>query len=225
MIKNLVVFGDSTTQGSELKSTEQCYGELLKKKFGAEDYLNFGTPAAGPQHLVIQFKNFLKHVPCEILNTYTAVFWIGGQDRTVAHNNNEWVFITPQGGHAVTPSNKSYVASAAEQYFKYMHSKQLSSLHLNTSLLALQYMCSQYAINDYYLAGWQSMELWPEVNADKIYAQGKKSFYELFGLKDQIVYVEKNRNNIYITPNLTHPNQLGHQLIADTIYDFITNDI
>ena len=86
-------------------------------------------------------------------------------------------------------------------------------------------MCKHYSIQDFYLPGWQSFNLWPEVNLDKIYKQGKQSFYELFGLEDLIQIVEKNRSNVYIRPNLTHPNQFGHQLIADTAYEFISNTI
>ena len=86
-------------------------------------------------------------------------------------------------------------------------------------------MCKQYGVQDYYLPGWQKLTLWPEVNLNKVYAQGKTTFYDLFGLEDNIQYIEKNRNNRYIVPNRTHPNQLGHQLIADTAYKFISNDI
>lgn len=225
MIEHLAVFGDSTTGGSELKPEDKCYGELLAEKLDAKSFSNFGTPAAGPQHLVIQFKNFLRSIPAERQQQYLAVFWIGGYDRSMSYYDKEWIFITPNGGFSTTVKNREYADMANEQYFKYLHSEELSTFNLNTSLITLQSMCKTHSVHDYYLPGWQSLPLWEEVNLDKVYDKGKSSFYDLFRLKDKIQYVEKNRNNMYIKPNLTHPNQLGHCLIADTAYEFISNTI
>lgn len=220
MIKHLVVFGDSTTRGSELTPQDQSYGELLKDRFGFESIFNYGCPASGPQHLVIQFKNFLKQTPADTLDQYLAIFWIGGVDRAMIYNR-EWMFLTPTGGFAM--ADKPFANVANEQYFKYFYSQELAEFNLNTSLITLQSMCKQYSISDYYLPGWQSFNCWPEVNLDRVYAQGKQSFYDLFGLSDPIYTVEKSKLNVYIRPNLSHPNQLGHQLIADTAYKYISN--
>jgi hypothetical protein len=38
----------------------------------------------------------------------------------------------------------------------------------------------------------------------------------IFDERDGVVH-----NNPYFTPNQSHPNQLGHRLIADTLFDWI----
>lgn len=225
MIDCLVVFGDSTTQGSELLPGDKCYGELLKEKFNFKKVVNLGTPASGPQHLIVQLKIFLDQTPVDQLSQYLAVFWVGGYDRFMTYHNHEWIFLTPNGGFASKGNNYKFADVANEQYFKYFHSAESAEFNLNTSLITLQTICKKYSICDYYLPGWQSLKLWPEVDKNKVYDCGNSSFYNLFGLEDKIQYSEKNRSNVYIKPNLTHPNQSGHQLIADTAYEFISNSI
>jgi len=60
------------------------------------------------------------------------------------------------------------------------------------------------------------------VNTDKIWAKGQETVADWFGAPDHngenLYNVE---NNPYIRPNVCHPNQLGHQLIADRLQGWI----
>ena len=60
------------------------------------------------------------------------------------------------------------------------------------------------------------------INLDKIYACGNETAADWFGASshngEHLTNVE---TNLYITPNFAHPNQLGHQLIADKLSAWI----
>ena len=61
-------------------------------------------------------------------------------------------------------------------------------------------------INDYYVTGWKSVDFWKEVDQTKIYSKTCKDI------------VQDNK------ANGGHPNQRGHELIADELIDWIRSE-
>jgi hypothetical protein len=86
----------------------------------------------------------------------------------------------------------------------------------------MQAICRQYNIQDYYISGWSDMDLnLPGVDTTKIY---EYSCAQLFGYKDMIDYLnnyQKWAPTRYVRV-CGHPNELGHELIAQVLYTWIT---
>ena len=213
--KRLVVFGDSWARGSELAPNEKTFGELLSERLGCESFANYSHPASSISHLMVQLKNFLKMLqdtgrdPSE----YLAVFFLTAQDRSMSYLDNDWIFQTPHGGFSTNGYQRELVASINDMYWKYFHSQELTETTVNTNLVALQTVCQKYNIADFYIPGWEQFDLWPEIDSTRIHTVscGEAINFDLGPFE----------NNPYIHPNISHPNQLGHQKIADLLYDWI----
>jgi len=66
--------------------------------------------------------------------------------------------------------------------------------------------------------GWDNVDLnLPGIDTDKIY---HKSCAQLFGYKDLKDYADRPPNQH--VRECGHPNELGHELIAQTLYNWIT---
>jgi hypothetical protein len=82
----------------------------------------------------------------------------------------------------------------------------------------MQSICRQQNIRDYYIAGWSDIDFkLPGIDTTKIY---HKSCVQLFGYKNQDDFLN-NPPNQYVEKG-RHPNELGHELIAQTLYNWIT---
>ena len=69
--------------------------------------------------------------------------------------------------------------------------------------------------------GWNDLNLMlPGVDANKIYP---KSCVQLFGYSDQDDFLNSPPNQYCLKDQ--HPNEQGHELIAETLYDWIKNKI
>jgi len=91
-------------------------------------------------------------------------------------------------------------------------------------LIALQAICAKYNIRDYYVWGWDQIGLWSEVDPDRIYKQTVADVFlegETVALGGSKIMHLKNSQNKFIWPNSGHPNQLGHQRIADLLQEWI----
>jgi len=85
----------------------------------------------------------------------------------------------------------------------------------------LQKMCKERGYHDYYMEGWTNID-WKYYGIDKTKFL-PKSATEMFGADTNTRTLEltKFQDNEYITPNKYHPNQKGHELIAEELYQFI----
>lgn len=202
----LLIFGDSWPYGSELQPNELPYGQLLANKTG-HDVLSFARPSTSIPHLVLQLKSAMAIE----FDTATAVFFLTGVDRDLT-----WVDGTPKELHPTCHDDVDW-------YLKYS-SPELSSYRVNTTLIALQSMCAKRNILDYYIWGWDQVELWPEVDASRIYNQTMADVFlegaDIPPRTNKIMHL-KNSKNQYIWPNQGHPNQLGHHRIASLLQDWI----
>ena len=82
-------------------------------------------------------------------------------------------------------------------------------------------MCSKHNITDIYLEGWTKINFcYSGIDKRKIF---EKSAIELFGadVNKRTAELSKYQSNEYIYPNKYHPNQKGHEMIAEQLYNFI----
>ena len=216
----LVVFGDSWAIGDELNENEKTFVQLAAEKLHLR-YANYAHPASSITHLVVQLKDFLKKLTdCnENPNEWIAIFFLTGKERHLSWLNNNWTFHLPNGAFASGGHPTSQEAhELTKLYYKYFFSEEQTDLHINTSLITVQSICQQYKIQDHYIAGWQQFNLWPEVDNSKIYKNGQVSCADFFDLNYSNI---ADCSNPYIYPNNSHPNQQGHQLIADQLVEWI----
>jgi hypothetical protein len=123
------------------------------------------------------------------------------------------------------PGFKSESDPVKDNWYRYFQSDAFDYFNLYKTLLSLQRICEQYQIRDYYLSGWTNIH--PR-NIDRPGVDIKKIFpttcTKMFGLKNQMEFGDQTQNQ-YIYPNAGHPNEQGHLLIANHLYQWITNEI
>lgn len=207
----LLGFGDSWATGSELGPTEKPYLDLLSDQLGFP-CINFAQPSSSIPHLILQFQQFVdtKYFP---KHRYHAIFFLTAIERTFLFDldTREIVHCSPQQRNPIM----------CGEYYK-LHTDELADFNLNTSILALQRLCSLYNINDHYVLGWQSPKLWTSIDTTKFFRQGLLPITALFcnGQYQPITNLLAEKNQ-YIWPNQGHPNQQGHELIAQALRDMI----
>lgn len=205
MIKVLATFGDSWPEGAELGNGRR-YGEILSQEYNFDQFHNYGSGGASNEDMLYQFQRHIAEVHQDNHNTI-AIFFLTNPART-AH--------FPRFMSAPTDA-------AFKEAFLYFHRPEHEVMRYSTAISALQLWCQTLSIDDYYFAGWNRYDTWlPGVNLEKIWAQGKETAADWFGAsKHNGEHLLDVGDNIYIRPNFAHPNQLGHQLIAQKLADWI----
>jgi len=215
----LLGFGDSWTFGSDLDPRhEKDYLELTSDYLGIE-FRNFSRGGSSIPHLIIQLHDFIEnHYDAE--NQYHAVFFLTAQERTFVYDQDRIVEMSPGYVNDNNTDNKR-----CESYYNHIYSHQLGTFNLNITVLALQQICASYGIKDYYLAGWQEIQLWPTIDQTKFFNSGKPIttlFTEDNNFK--LLHTLTNEKNPYLVhahgpPG--HPNQQGHVKIAQALISWI----
>jgi hypothetical protein len=224
-MKNIVVFGDSWPHGAELDATEQPYGEILGQRLGVKVW-NRSHPGSSITHLIEQLRSFIHksrspNQNIELDNTM-ALFFLTAAERDLLWH--------PDGGcYHLSPG---YPPDA--WWYRQAHSDQLVDFRVNTTLIALQAMCQKHGLQDFYLWGWQTRNLWPEVDLAKFVGRGQitaiddffEPWPEISDRHSRLGWLIQHKNT-NIWPKLRHPNQQGHEKIANLWYDFLTsqNDV
>lgn len=206
MTKTLLTLGDSWPEGAELESGER-YGDILCRRMGFDEFYNFGAGGASNEDLMYQLQRYISDHHNNT-KTVTAIFFLTNPART-AHFPRFFSW-----ANAAPPLKELYL---------HFHDAKHQIMRSSATVSALQHWCQNLGINDYYFAGWVRYCEWlPGVDLDKIWAQGNETVADWFGASDHngehLVNVE---NNPYIRPNQAHPNQLGHELIANKLQAWI----
>lgn len=206
MTKTLLTLGDSWPEGAELGHGER-YGDILRRRLGFDEFFNYGSGGASNEDLLYQLQDYISnhHSPDRDV---TAIFFLTNPARS-AHFPRFFSW-----ANAVPPLQEIYL---------HFHEVKHQILRSSSTVSALQHWCINLAIKDFYFAGWVRYPEWlPGVNVDKIWAKGNETAADWFGASDHngehLINVE---NNPYIRPNKAHPNQLGHELIADRLQGWI----
>jgi hypothetical protein len=224
---DLVVCGDSWTNGAELQRYEKCYGQLLSEQWGCQNYLNTSVDASSIPHLILQLQRFLKikNAPNSTWTTpVNIVFFLTSTDRDLMWSTTHPIgtgFLRTDPPPYKTP--REILLNASDplhaDWFTEYHSTELSRYRTNTTLLALQSMCQYHKLNDYYIWGWNTIPLWSEINVDKFYNQGRSHIANEFG--DLNIYNLVQQGSPYIVSGGGHPSQFGHEKIAEILYNWI----
>jgi len=214
MKKILITLGDSWPQGGELSATENPYGQLLEKMLIFDHLYNYGSAGASNEDMLYQFQDFIKNHYSQDHNI-TAIMFLTNPARTFHRPRfMSW---------DINPSWPADVQQILKQAFLHFHDPDHEIMRSSATVSTLQQWCQHFNINDFYFAGWVKYPVWlPGVNTKKIWAAGKETAADWFGAYahngEHLVDV---KSNPYITPNFAHPNQLGHQLIADKLSHWI----
>lgn len=210
----LMVFGDSWAWGSELGPDEMPFGQLLAMRMGSA-YKNFSECSTSIPHLILQFRDAVEYLGDELPGTL-CLFFLSSPHRDLLWDSSK----EPKELHI----NPSHPDDTDVLWYSKIHTNELATYRINTTLLALMNLCAQHKVIDRYVWGWETIELWPEIPRDRFYDLGRSTVLDMFDdipdAQDINDYASR-KNNLYIYPNSGHPNQLGHRLIAEKLHDWI----
>jgi len=183
----LAVFGCSWAEGIGVLP-QNTFGARLAGKLSATNFTNLGIQGSSNSRSVLQLLDYVKRTDIPVENSNRVVDLRSGQVEDVSQS---WV------KHFSDQANLDFV------------------LHKN--ILSMQGICRQYKIQDYYIVGWDNVDLnLPGIDTDKIY---HKSCLQLFRYELPLYLMNKEPNQYLRTCG--HPNELGHELIAQTLYNWI----
>ena len=205
-MKWLATFGDSWPAGAELKDSNKRYGLLLQPRLECDEFWVNAVGGTSNEHMIQQLLEFVE----------------------LKKDNDEAIGIfhlTNPARSLYWPSGMSWHDIQNNDFFKttFLHFHESDWLRNNIAIMTLQCLCKHYGIQDYYFSGWVRYETWmPGIDTSKIYKQGKETAADWFGATSYNgEHMLDAGNNQYIKPNLTHPNELGHELIADKLEKWI----
>jgi len=207
-MKTLAVFGDSWPAGAELQKDESPFGDILHEMLGTEKYYNMSQQGTAIDSLVIQLDNFIKNKDYQ---DCVCIFFITNPIRQLYWNEDKFNVLRPTG-------DKNQMTKF---YFSHIQSDQLDIHKANITILALQRMCQKYQLTDYYIEGWTKINWkYSGIDTNKFL---EKNAIEILGadLNQKTTELHKYQNNEFIYPNKYHPNQKGHHLLAEELYNFI----
>lgn len=231
MQRVLLTLGDSWPKGGELKKElgQVPYGVLLKNQLGFDQLYNYGSSGSSNEDMLFQLQDYLKQQWNKTDHT-VAVFHLTNPARTAYFPRFTSLDVNSKEREHWPTDAKSFVQDFALHFHNDHHELMRSS----ATVTALQMWCQMHGIDDYYFSGWIKYPKWlPGVNTEKIWQAGNETAADWFGAGDSWITAKKSSylfrelllgkiDNIYIHPNVAHPNQLGHQLIADKLAAWIS---
>jgi lysophospholipase L1-like esterase len=208
MKKVLLTLGDSWPEGAELNGGQR-YGQLLQTALAYDEFYNYGSAGASNEDMLYQLQRYMAE-SYQQDHEVTAIFFLTNPART-AHFPRLFSWESP-------------IENKLKQVYVHFHREEHEVMRSSATVSALQAWCKNLGFDDYYFAGWVRYPVWlPGVDLDKIWAQGNETAADWFGAtRHNGEHLLDVTDNIYIRPNFAHPNQLGHQLIADKLAAWIT---
>jgi len=192
MIHRLAILGDSWAYGAELEPGEKSFGQIIGDRLNVTSVDNVAVPGSSIPHTVLQLKGFLDKYRTERENPDNRY--------TVL------VFLTSQQRHMTW---HDFSSDAAHDYA------------VNTAILTVQGICREARVNALFVAGWQKIKFWSEVDTRYMYENGKVTCADILGVK----FTSMERGHELFSSSGGHPNQLGHQVIADRLIRWVTNQL
>jgi lysophospholipase L1-like esterase len=205
----LLTLGDSWPEGAELNFGDKRYGELIQDVLGYDKFYNYGSAGASNEDMMYQLQRYIaeSHEPG---NQVTAVFFLTNPART-AHFPRFF-------------SWEADLNTKMKEVYLHFYRKEHEVIRSSSTVSALQAWCANLGFDDYYFSGWVRYPVWlPGTNTNKIWAHGNETAADWFGASkhngEHLLDVKDNR---YIHPNFAHPNQSGHELIANKLTGWIS---
>ena len=107
-------------------------------------------------------------------------------------------------------------------YYTYFNTVSQENFNLHRNILSLQKICQQKMIKDFYIVGWSDLDLnCSGIDQTKIYPQ---TCIQILGFQNYNNYYFEDIRDQYLLP-CRHPNQKGHQLIAEHLYHWIKDQL
>ena len=213
----LAVFGCSWTVGVGVLPTD-TFGARLAEKLSSTNFTNLGIQGSSNSRAVLQLLDYVKRTDISVENSI-AVF-------LVTTSLRECVIPAPN-RHRSTPIidiMSGPTDDLTQSWITHFSSIPNTNFNLHKNILSMQSICRQYNICDYYIVGWDRLVMdllidakLPGVDTTKIY---HKSCTQLFGYENLIDFAKRPPNQH--VRMCGHPNELGHKLIAQTLYNWIT---
>ena len=223
----LVAFGDSWTFGSELHNPqEHAWPRLVANKTESE-LLNYGTPASSIGHLTVQLFDFLHKL--SNYKEYKIIFMVGltSRSRYLSYDNklNEFVNITPDAVYRTgdikptgqPPQDVEYLLSLKGIHYQLVDNDNYSEFLTAQTILLFQQLAKNNNIDCVFFSYFDQFTLdrYNFINKQVILPDTVTKI-----LTGQEYALPAIRNNIYFQNKLFHPNEQGHQAIADLLLDF-----
>lgn len=210
MERVLITLGDSWPQGGELGNGRR-YGEILRDRLNYEKFYNYGSAGASNEDMLYQLQDYIaNHYTAECQTT--AVFFLTNPARTTHFPRFfSWNNLSD---------------SRLKELYLHFHQPEHEVMRSSSTVSALQKWCQTFNIDDYYFAGWVRYPTWlPGVDTSKIWNAGNETAADWFGAtKHNGEHLLDVEDNVYIRPNFAHPNQLGHNLIAERLGSWISKN-
>ena len=209
MQRILLTLGDSWPEGAELNFGNKRYGELIQTALEYDKFYNYGSAGASNEDMMYQLQRYIaeSHEPG---NQVTAVFFLTNPART-AHFPRFF-------------SWEADLNTKMKEVYLHFYRKEHEVMRSSSAVSTLQAWCSNLGFDDYYFSGWVRYPAWlPGTNTDKIWAQGNETAADWFGAsKHNGEHLLDVKDNAFIRPNFAHPNQIGHELIANKLIEWIS---
>lgn len=220
MKQKLVVFGDSWTWGADLLPGEKTYGQLIAENKGIEFQNYSETFTTAGEHMILQLQSMIQESNFSNYQ-YIALFSYTALSRFLYFNDNpkfDNMFNTNCG--YIMYNGTELGDYASEYYYKYIWSNKLEHFKFYTTVMTLQNICKQYDIIDYHALSFSTVEWdiqdFTGINREKFWDNGNTNFLTMFGCK----WIDNN-NKYFLGSTSSHPNQQGHQLIANNLTNWI----
>lgn len=223
----LVAFGDSWTFGSELDKPQlDAWPQLVANKMGAK-LLNLGTPASSIGHLSVQLFNFLDQYPT--YEKYKTIFMVGltAQSRYLSYSNasNEFVNITTEAVYSTSdikptgepPEDIGHLSGVKELHYRLVDHPNYSEFLAAQTIFLFQQVANNYCIDTLFFSYFDKINLQKYSFINQHFILPTTITNTLTGQEYKIPDI---RDNVYFKNKLFHPNEQGHQAIADLLLDF-----
>jgi hypothetical protein len=209
----LVVFGCSWAEGVGV-TPDHTFGHLLSGMLNSSKFTNYGIQGSSNHRSILQLINYAENNKFQISN-HIAIFSITTAFRSV---------MIDRSGNVTDLISSSDHTELLKLWLNYFSSVPQAHYDLYKNIIVMQQICKHYQVNDFYIKAWEAQNLdLPGIDQSKIYP---KTCAELFGYKttsEFIIDSDGPEQNRYIKGG--HPNKLGHELIANTLYNWIKDKI
>ena len=214
----LVTFGDSWPAGAGIEPVTP-YGQLLCDSLQIQNFHNKAIPGSSVSNLLLQLFEYIAQR--KTVKNCIAIFFVTtpGRSMWINHKNNVVHINRPP------DSDPKQTMTLSEMYYKYFSSTPMEQFDLNRNILALHQVCRKTQIQDFYINGWIDNNFdCVGIDKQKIYP---KTCAQILGYTNQDEFLKDSMSQYtnQHTQACGHPTQQGHQLIADSLYNWIKDKI
>tara|TARA_Y100001937_G_C7094800_1_gene319605 strand:- start:670 stop:1422 length:753 start_codon:yes stop_codon:yes gene_type:complete len=241
----LLANGCSMTHGQELvtdgydpRNTKLCYAHKIFKHFGLfDEYINVAMPGVSNQHIVESTMDYL--LTQDASNTFVLIGWSSPIRYSFTHNNHYLRFNIHQPPHHGETMAGPNVTEFHKQFRLHMNDEHDLARHffhqVNYLATYLQYAGVPYAMSYFFEEPGYSQSRrrtvtphWPQ--------RSNEPMMHVFGTPDPkylhrynilpgahwhaLQVLQRARKETLYASN-RHPNELGHELIAQRLYPII----